>query len=73
MRPAHLDLAVALGQQPVADPVSGLEVVSAAPRRVLLAQHALQRAAARIPACQALHSEDRDHSAGGIALEATTV
>ena len=56
VRAAHLDLAVALGQQPVADPVLWRKVAGAAPRGVLLAQHALRAVAAVVPARQVRRS-----------------
>lgn len=51
-RAAHLDLAVALGQQPVADPVLWRKVAGAAPGGVLLAQHTLRAVAPMVPASQ---------------------
>ncbi len=49
---ARLDLAVALGQQAVADPVLRGEVARAPAARVLLAQHARQLVATVTPAPQ---------------------
>jgi hypothetical protein len=50
----HLDLAVTLGQQPVADPVLWRKIAGAPPRGVLLAQHALRTVAPVVPAGQVM-------------------